>query len=200
MATVGAPVEPAPPWSWLGWGVLGVVIAALVARGARRGRCENDAPMTVHLLTGDDESILRAAVSELVHELVGDGDRSLMVDEFDGDDVRGAAVSSTPPRPRRSSPSGASSSPATSGGSPPTSWRRSSPTSPTRCRRTELVLVGGGGRLAKALTDARRSGRRHRAHDHAAVAGAIARLDRRRGRRAGVRLVPAAASDRRAAR
>ena len=109
--------------------------------------------MAVHLLTGDDESILRAAVSDLVHELVGDGDRSLMVDEFDGDESR-CGASSTPPRPRRSSPSGASSWRATSAGSPPTSSRRSSPTSPIRCRRTELVLVGGGGRLAKALTDA----------------------------------------------
>ena len=42
--------------------------------------------MGVHLVTGSDESILRAAVTDLVHELVGDGDRSLMVDEFDGDD------------------------------------------------------------------------------------------------------------------
>ena len=44
--------------------------------------------MSVHLLTGDDESILRAAVSDLVHELVAGGERSLMVDEFDGDDPR----------------------------------------------------------------------------------------------------------------
>ena len=42
--------------------------------------------MGVHLLEGDDESILRAAVSDLVHRLVGDGDRSLMVEEFEGDD------------------------------------------------------------------------------------------------------------------
>ena len=42
--------------------------------------------MTTHLLTGDDESILRNAVVELVDRLVGDGDRSMMVDEFDGDD------------------------------------------------------------------------------------------------------------------
>ena len=40
--------------------------------------------MTTYLLTGDDESILRATVSDLVGELVGDGDRSMMVDEFDG--------------------------------------------------------------------------------------------------------------------
>lgn len=42
--------------------------------------------MGVHLLTGDDESILRAKAHDLVHQLVGDGDRSLMVDEFDGDE------------------------------------------------------------------------------------------------------------------
>ena len=42
--------------------------------------------MATHLLTGDDESILRTAVSDLVHELVGDGERSMMVDEFDGEE------------------------------------------------------------------------------------------------------------------
>ena len=42
--------------------------------------------MGVHLLTGDDESILRSKAHDLIHQLVGDGDRSLMVDEFDGDE------------------------------------------------------------------------------------------------------------------
>ncbi len=42
--------------------------------------------MTTHLLSGNDESVLRSAVHELVAELVGDGDRAMMVDEFDGDD------------------------------------------------------------------------------------------------------------------
>src|SRR4051812_41358075 len=42
--------------------------------------------MGVHLLTGSDEPILRGAVTDLVHQLVGDGERSLMVDEFDGED------------------------------------------------------------------------------------------------------------------
>lgn len=42
--------------------------------------------MGVHLLTGDDESILRSKVHALVEELVGENDRSLMVDEFDSDD------------------------------------------------------------------------------------------------------------------
>lgn len=42
--------------------------------------------MAIHLLSGNDESVLRTAVHELVDELVGDGDRAMMVDEFDGDD------------------------------------------------------------------------------------------------------------------
>lgn len=45
---------------------------------------QNDRAMAIHLLTGADESLLRTAVTDLVHELVGDGDRSMMVDEFDG--------------------------------------------------------------------------------------------------------------------
>jgi DNA polymerase-3 subunit delta len=39
--------------------------------------------MAVHLVTGADDSLLISGVSELVHRLVGDGDRTLMVDEFD---------------------------------------------------------------------------------------------------------------------
>jgi len=42
--------------------------------------------MAVHLVLGDDESIRRTAVATLVQTLVGDGDRALMVDEFDGDE------------------------------------------------------------------------------------------------------------------
>jgi DNA polymerase-3 subunit delta len=56
--------------------------------------------MTVHLLKGDDESIIRAAVSELVHRLLGDGDRSLMVDDFDSEEFSlGSALDAarTPP-------------------------------------------------------------------------------------------------------
>ena len=48
--------------------------------------------MGVHLLTGDDESILRSKAHELVTHLVGDGDRSLMVDEFEGDEYELRAV------------------------------------------------------------------------------------------------------------
>ena len=42
--------------------------------------------MASYLVTGDDESLVRSAVATLVHDLVGDGDRSMMVDEFDGPD------------------------------------------------------------------------------------------------------------------
>lgn len=42
--------------------------------------------MAIHLLSGNDESVLRSAVHQLVDELVGPGDRALMVDEFDGDE------------------------------------------------------------------------------------------------------------------
>jgi DNA polymerase-3 subunit delta len=48
--------------------------------------------MTVHLITGDDESLVLSAVSDLVHRLVGEGDRSLMVDDFDGDEYELRAV------------------------------------------------------------------------------------------------------------
>lgn len=48
--------------------------------------------MGVHLLTGTDESILRTTVHDVVHQLVGDGDRALMVDEFDGDEYELRAV------------------------------------------------------------------------------------------------------------
>ena len=42
--------------------------------------------MATHLLSGNDESILRSAAHELVDELVGSGDRAMMVDEFDGEE------------------------------------------------------------------------------------------------------------------
>lgn len=40
----------------------------------------------VWLLRGEDEIIAAQALSQLVHELVGAGDRTLMVDDFDGDE------------------------------------------------------------------------------------------------------------------
>ena len=109
VATVAAAAEPQAPWSWAGWLALVVAVVWLVRSGARSPAAPGSpahpsammgAAMSVHLLTGDDESILRAAVTDLVHELVGDGDRSLMVDEFDGDDVEVRAIvdsAQTPP-------------------------------------------------------------------------------------------------------
>ncbi|MGB0112726.1 MAG: DNA polymerase III subunit delta [Ilumatobacteraceae bacterium] len=49
--------------------------------------------MATHLLSGNDEAVLRTAVHELVDELVGDGDRAMMVDEFEGDDYELREVS-----------------------------------------------------------------------------------------------------------
>ena len=42
--------------------------------------------MATHLLSGNDESVLRTAVRDCIDALVGDGDRAMMVDEFDGDE------------------------------------------------------------------------------------------------------------------
>src|SRR6185436_19177186 len=65
-------------WRWRWW--------SSRSCGPRAPRCDDGPAMGVHMVTGSDESILRAAVTDLVHELVGDGDRSLMVDEFEGED------------------------------------------------------------------------------------------------------------------
>ncbi len=109
--------------------------------------------MSVHLLTGEDESILRTKALDLVHLLVGDGERSLMVDEFDGDEYElRMVVDAAQTMPfltdkrivvarnlGRFSPEellpllGYLASPLDS---------------------TDLVMVAGGGRLPKKLTDA----------------------------------------------
>ncbi len=109
--------------------------------------------MSVHLLVGDDESILRAAVSDLVHGLVGDADRSLVVDEFDGDDIEIGSVvdaAQTPPflTDRRvvvARDVGRFSSEQLG----PLVAYLADP-----LESTDLVLAGGGGRLAKSLSDA----------------------------------------------
>jgi DNA polymerase III subunit delta len=109
--------------------------------------------MAVHLITGDDESLLLGAVSDVVHRLVGDGDRSLMVDEFDDDEYEVRSVvdaAQTPPFLTESrvvlargigrfGADDVSSLVAYLGDPLPS---------------TELILVAGGGRLAKSLTDA----------------------------------------------
>jgi DNA polymerase-3 subunit delta len=109
--------------------------------------------MTVHLLTGGDESILRAAVSDLVHELVGDGERSLMVDEFDSEDYELRSVvdaAQTPPflTERRVVVARDVGRFAADDLGPLVGYLDDPLPS------TALVLAGGGGRLPKALTDA----------------------------------------------
>jgi DNA polymerase-3 subunit delta len=42
--------------------------------------------LSVHLLRGDNDVLLGEAITELVQRLVGDADRSLVVEDFDGDD------------------------------------------------------------------------------------------------------------------
>jgi DNA polymerase-3 subunit delta len=109
--------------------------------------------MSVHLITGDDESLLLSATTELVHRLVGDGDRSLMVDDFDGDEYELAAVvdaAQTPPfltDTRVVVARGVGRFAAGDVG--PLVGYLADP-----LPSTDLVLVGGGGRLPKALTDA----------------------------------------------
>lgn len=107
----------------------------------------------VHLLRGEDESLLSRAVTELVHSLVGDADRTLVVTEFDGDDYELRELvdaAQTPPFLTdfrvvvgrgigRFSTEELASLVAYLADPLPS---------------TRLVLTGGGGRLPKALTDA----------------------------------------------
>lgn len=113
--------------------------------------------MGAYLITGDDDSLVLDALGDLLRDLVGSGDRSLVVDDFDGDDYElGAAVD-------------AARTPALFGDArvvvargigrfntadlePLLSFVREPVGS------NHLVLVGGGGRIPKALTDALRAG------------------------------------------
>lgn len=108
--------------------------------------------MSVHLLLGDDESVLRSQVSDLVKRLVGDGDRSLMVDEFEGEEYELRSVADaaqTPPfLTERRVVVARDVGRFAAGDLAPLTNYLADPL-PT----TELVLVGGGGRLAKQLTD-----------------------------------------------
>jgi DNA polymerase-3 subunit delta len=58
-------------------------------------------PLAVYLVRGDDPALRSEAVRALVHELVGSGDSSLMVEEFeaveDGDTAAIADAAQTPP-------------------------------------------------------------------------------------------------------
>lgn len=109
--------------------------------------------MAIHLLTGDDESILRSAVHELVDELVGDGDRSMMVDEFEGEDYELRLVvdaAQTPPflTDKRVVVARDVGRFAAEEVGPLVSYLENPLDS------SDLVLVAGGGRVVKKLQDA----------------------------------------------
>ena len=110
--------------------------------------------MACHLITGDDESLILTAVGELVKQLVGDGDRTLMVDDFDGEEYElRSVVDAAQTAPfltdtrivvargvGRFNTDDVASLVAYLADPLPS---------------TELVLLAGGGRMAKSLTDAR---------------------------------------------
>ena len=109
--------------------------------------------MACYLITGDDESLLLSAIGDLVRDLVGDGDRSLMVDDFDGEEYELRAVvdaAQTAPflTEKRVVVARGIGRFLVADVAPLLAYLADPLPS------TELVLVGGGGRLPKALLDA----------------------------------------------
>ncbi|MDP2293480.1 MAG: DNA polymerase III subunit delta [Actinomycetota bacterium] len=109
--------------------------------------------MACYYITGDDESLLLTAIGDLVKQLVGDGDRTLMVDDFDSADFEMRSVVDA----AQTSPFLTESRVVVARGvgrftaddvAPLVAYLDDPLPS------TELVLVAGGGRVAKALTDA----------------------------------------------
>ncbi|MFM7684882.1 MAG: DNA polymerase III subunit delta [Actinomycetota bacterium] len=108
--------------------------------------------MSVTLVTGDDESLVLTAVGELLDSLVGDGDRALMVDDFDGADYELLAVldaAQTPPflTDRRVVVARGVGRFNADDVAPLVAYLQDPMPS------TDLLLVGGGGRMPKSLTD-----------------------------------------------
>lgn len=113
--------------------------------------------MTTYLLNGDDESVLRTAVRELLHQLVGDNDVSMMVDEFDDAEFTMQVVADsahTPPflTDRRVVVARNVGRFNTADIEPILAFLENPLDS------TDLVLVGGGGAIPKRLTDAVKAG------------------------------------------
>ncbi len=109
--------------------------------------------MSAHLITGDDESLVLTAIGELLKQLVGDADRTLMVDDFDGDDFKLRAVvdaAQTPPFLTESRVVVARGVGRFNADDVAPLVAFLADPLPT----TQLVLVAGGGRMAKSLTDA----------------------------------------------
>ena len=164
-------------------------VVARTRRSARPGRAlagaaGSFAPMAIHLLTGDDESLLGAAVTELVNRLVGEGDRTLMVDDLSGDDYELRTLvdaAQTPPfLTDRRIVVGRGISRFTADELATLVAYLKDP-----LPSTDLVLTSTGGRLPKALTDAVKgsaAGRRDRCVDQAAGAQPVDRGTAGRGR------------------
>jgi DNA polymerase-3 subunit delta len=114
--------------------------------------------VSVHLVTGDDETLVASAVLELVDALVGDSDRSLMVDSFDGDDYELRAVvdaaQTAPFLTERRVVVARGIGRFTADEVGPLIAYLTDPLD-----TTDLVLVGGGGRIVKSVLDATKSAR-----------------------------------------
>ena len=109
--------------------------------------------MAAHLITGDDESLVLSAIGDLVKQLVGAGDRTLMVDDFDGEEYELRVVvdsAQTPPflTDKRVVVARGVGRFNADDVAPLVAYLDDPLPS------TDLVLVAGGGRMAKALTDA----------------------------------------------
>ena len=139
------------------WGAAAVVPAGTVAPGPHplvvpAALCQAR-PVGVHVVSGDDPSLISSAVTELVHRLVGDGDRTLMVDEFDGDEYEVRAVvdaAQTPPfLTERRVVVARGVGRFTADDVAPLVAYLGDPLD-----TTDLVLVAGGGRLPKSFLDA----------------------------------------------
>jgi DNA polymerase-3 subunit delta len=109
--------------------------------------------MAVYLITGDDESLLLSAVGDLIRTLVGDEDRSLMVDDFDSPEYELASVvdaAQTPPflTERRVVVARGVGRFTAEDVAPLVGFLADPQPS------TDLVLMSGGGRMPKSLADA----------------------------------------------
>ena len=109
--------------------------------------------MGVHYISGDDESLVLSALGDLVRQLVGDNDRSLMVDDFDDAEFELAAVvdaAQTPPflSDRRVVVARSIGRFNAEQVAPLVQYLADPLPS------TDLVLVAGGGRVPKSVTDA----------------------------------------------
>ena len=109
--------------------------------------------MALHLITGDDESLVHSAVTELVHRLVGNGDRTMMVDDFASEDYELRAVvdaaQTMPFLTDKRVVVARGIGRFTADDVVPLVAYLGDP-----LPSTDLVLVGGGGRVVKSLTDA----------------------------------------------